>query len=142
MTREDFPIGRMPAGRRVLASVGLDSGRLSITGAIGHPNSLRAGNGDAYGQVQDLIRHGTESGDFQPAFGWTLDGVRELLTIWERWHLNDMRAGCEHQRVAGIRELGATCETCGYRYGSAWLREELPADVVAWAQEIIAGGSR
>lgn len=23
-----------------------------------------------------------------------------MLAVWERWHLNDMRAGCEHQRAA------------------------------------------
>lgn len=29
--------------------------------------------------------------------------------------------------------IGAPCPECGYRYGTAWLKRELPADVVAWA---------
>lgn len=28
--------------------------------------------------------------------------------------------------------LGAPCPTCGYRYGTAWLKRELPAEVVSW----------
>lgn len=30
--------------------------------------------------------------------------------------------------------LGAPCPTCGYCYGSAWLKRELPPEVVAWAE--------
>lgn len=30
--------------------------------------------------------------------------------------------------------IGAPCPTCGYRYGTAWLKRELPAEVVAWAE--------
>lgn len=32
--------------------------------------------------------------------------------------------------------LGAPCPECGYRYGSAWLFEELPAEVVAWVHSL------
>lgn len=151
-----------------------------------------------------------------------------MVAIWDRWHLNDMRAWCPHQRsidttkkvelvsyglttdafhsrkeaiedsarafasgaalelsptaralvlledwfkdrhtppdadspLAGCYEvkkreqkaigwlrpdehprgmLGRACETCGYKYGTTWLYEELPADVIAevktWGQE-------
>lgn len=34
------------------------------------------------------------------------------------------------EHPAGL--LAAPCPTCGYRYGSAWLREELPADILEW----------
>ncbi|UOF78291.1 restriction alleviation protein lar [Caudoviricetes sp.] len=62
--------------------------------------------------------------------------VQQMLAIWERWHLNNMKAGCEHQRTLGWEKDGydkhpcEPCPICGYRYGSAWLKEELPADVV------------
>lgn len=107
---------------------------------------------------------------------WTTKGadfndeqLDEFMTIWGRWHLNHMRAGCEHQRAEGwdqrpidpskpagsygrhfegqqhpswnllgwVRRdehpeglLGFPCPTCGYRYGSAWKHEELPAEVI------------
>lgn len=35
-------------------------------------------------------------------------------------------------------KLGKPCETCGYKYGSAWLREELPPEIVAELRGIIA----
>lgn len=62
---------------------------LSITGVVG-PKS----NGDAYeaGQCCDTVRQCT------PGAGWTADMVARLCDIWQRWHLNDMRPYCEHQR--------------------------------------------
>ena len=87
-----------------------------------------------------------------------------MAKIWERWNLNDMKAGCEHQRALGWQDvrinpselpkthanrdekgimamwvdqeehkdglLCKPCPTCGYKYGSAWLKEELPQDVI------------
>lgn len=53
------------------------------------------------------------------------------------WHLNAMRAGCTHQRAAGWGrqdDIGKPCPECGYRYGSAWLFEPLPAEVETWAR--------
>ncbi len=41
----------------------------------------------------------------------------ELIDIWEKWHLNDMRAGCEHQRkLDPYREIQVT----EFRPSSAW----------------------
>jgi hypothetical protein len=78
--------------------------------------------------------------------------TQRMAQIWERWHLNDMRAGCEHQRAEDwgkerVSETGKLscwvypnehpkgvlmkpCLVCGYKFGSAWLTEELPADIV------------
>lgn len=60
--------------------------------------------------------------------------------IAERWHLNGMRAGCAHQKVAyetdryGRRipslRLTLPCPVTGYKYGTAWLVEPLPREVV------------
>lgn len=30
--------------------------------------------------------------------GWNRAKAKKLLKIWDEWHLNDMQAGCEHQR--------------------------------------------
>jgi len=53
------------------------------------------------------------------------------------YHLNDLHAECEHQEARGETyktHPSAVCPDCGYKLGSAWLRRELPVDVVAWAE--------
>lgn len=101
--------------------------------------------------------------------------IRRMLEVWRRWHLNDMKAGCEHQRTekwderpidpskpastyvtlkagqcgclsdykgwnmltwitrkehpAGL--LSEACPVCGYKFGSMWLYEAIPAEVIA-----------
>ena len=146
----------------VFVTITYDTGRLSITGVVG-PKS----NGDAFGscgQIADTLTDST----FRPAKN--VDTVR-LSDVWDRWHLNDMRAGCEHQRADGwdtrpidpakpLRSYGKhfpgqrqeswnmltwvradehpdgllsrPCPTCGYKYGTAWLREDVPSDVLTF----------
>jgi hypothetical protein len=36
--------------------------------------------------------------------------------------------------------LTKPCDVCGYKYGSRWLFEELPADVLATIETLIAEG--
>lgn len=179
-----------------------ETGRLSMHGVIG---PLRSGNcRGSCGQCIDEIREGF------PADGWTREMVDKLCDIWERWHLNDMRAYCEHQKSMGWDKLarepitfynyslnkeamkkrheaesaampqslvvtkeikgeltafyepkkplfagdrGPTstqqrgwirfdefeegilckpCPVCGYKYGTQWLKEEVPEEVIDW----------
>lgn len=94
------------------------------------------------------------------AKGWDAEKWFDLLDIWKSWHLNDMHAECEHQRAMGWKYedhrgmevvteimttrqgeveveshfdeyLGHPCPVCGYHIGSAWLKVELPASVIA-----------
>ena len=70
--------------------------------------------------------------------------IRDVLSRWFpelrpyfKYHLNSMHAGCPHQRALGWKaegNIGRECPECGYRYGSAWLHEELPDNVVAWVK--------
>lgn len=76
--------------------------------------------------------------------------IKRLLIIWDRWHLNDMNAGCEHQREL-LRDKVQfpnqeytelikhsefiKCSKCGYAYGSKWIFEELPPNVVEFIKE-------
>jgi hypothetical protein len=160
--------------RHAFARIQYRDGKLSISGVVGP-----RGNGDAYGSVGQWImdfkdydeRGRLTLADIQPAPGWTADTVRRFFDVWERWHLNDMRAGCAHQRAEGWGErrideskpataygkfhpgqhgptwnllgwvtpaevpgglMTAPCPTCGYKYGTAWLTEEVPADVLAF----------
>lgn len=91
--------GRAPVP--VFVKVEYRGGRLSITGVEG---PLR--NGDAVGgcgQIVDTLARR----DFTPtpgdgAFWWR--NIKRLHQVWERWHLNDTRPECEHQRAAGWLE--------------------------------------
>ena len=65
-----------------------DGKRLSMTGVEG---PLR--NGDAMGSCGQ-----TGIKDLVPAQEWNSDQVSTLRLYWEEYHLNDLTAGCEHQR--------------------------------------------
>lgn len=69
----------------------------------------------------------------------------------QRWHLNDMRPGCLHQEAMGWGKghdvtfcgektykdsLGAPCPYCGYKYGSAWLKRELPPEIISLVENV------
>jgi hypothetical protein len=118
-------------------------GRLSITGVV---NPTRGGDAISCGQCTDVLI----DPEFKAAEG--IDVVR-LHELWDRWHLNDMRAGSPAQE-AWLREHPITAvypqshyklardvlaaaglnpdpET-GYKYGHAWLREEVPEEVTDW----------
>lgn len=108
--------------------------------------------------------------------------VREIAAAFPKvepylkFHLNDMNAGCAHQRALGWKtcpghygtdaigcsgqklnaaqrikyrdrsggakqqwrcsddKLGKPCPTCGYAYGTSWLFEPLPPEVIEWAE--------
>lgn len=191
--------------------------RLSITGVEGPKR-----NGDAFGSCGQITIVPEE---ITPAPGWNTDLITRFAAVWDRWHLNDMRAGCEHQRASGradamievvtykmtseayrlrneaIEEarkaamegrvanltstgralispdwykdkftppdansplsgmyevksretkragwvnqqehpagmLSAPCEVCGYKYGTAWLKETVPDDVLAFLSSL------
>lgn len=113
--------------------------RLSITGEV-YENHRGVGGGQCYDELTE------EFGD-DPR-------TARLVELWKRWHLNDMRAGCEHQRrswdvakkitVKGEEKaagwvtqnehpeglLSKPCSVCAYRYGTAWLFEEVPSEVI------------
>lgn len=80
---------------RLYVTVDWDGKRLSITGVEG-PKA----NGDCRGSCGQtgIPRNTPESGWLKLSDGWDQPTVDRLREVWDRWHLNDMRAGCEHQR--------------------------------------------
>ena len=60
--------------------------------------------------------------------------MKRIKEVWERWHLNDFHAGCEHQRAFEKEPYenhrGAYCEICDYVYGTDWKFEELPQKII------------
>lgn len=105
-----------------------DKGRLSITGVEG-PMS----NGDAKGScgqcVDALGRITTLSA------GWTPEMVAKLRDVWEAWHLNDMRAGCEHQRAEGWGDEELEVVTYGLTSEAHELRHIAEAEACAAARD-------
>lgn len=133
--------------------------RLSICGNIGESSG-----GQNHDEILRLIKG--EGKAFLP-----VADLQRLYEVWVRWHLNDMRAGCEHQRAEGWDKkplyadqplnayvkhpdghsgwnmlswvpekdgglLSKPCAVCGYRFGSAWLHEDVPADVIAFLDQL------
>lgn len=117
----------------VCIEYGSDTGRLSFSG------KGRYGSG----QCLDGLLKGKPSADYMSC------EVEALFSTWKRWHLNNMRPGTKKQ-MAQIRKwqrLNRECsyenicqwlkeidlyEDEGYRYGSGWLKEEVPDDVLNW----------
>lgn len=53
------------------------------------------------------------------------------------YHLNDMHAGCPHQRARDERydvHGGVICMQCGWKLGAGWYADELPPEVEAWSR--------
>lgn len=80
----------------------------------------------------------------------SVDELKKLKDIWDRWHLNDMHGECIHQDKAAhcaevggwlqgdewtkmVEEQTAKCPI-RYSYGSKWLVEPLPFEVVRFIQ--------
>lgn len=82
---------------RGFCKIEFSKGKLSISGVIG-PRSNGNCKGSC-GQCVDEIREGT------PAEGWTKEMVNRFCDLWEKWHLNDMRPYCPHQKELGWDKL-------------------------------------
>ncbi len=78
---------------------------------------------DQAGQIHEELGRITDSRG-----GLRRSDMQALQQIWQRWHLNDMRAGCVHQ--------GGVCPE-GYQHGSAWLVELLPESVVEQVRSLM-----
>jgi hypothetical protein len=185
----------------VYCEITFADGKLSIHGVIG-PMS----NGDSRGgcgQINISFRECYPDPTFIE--GWTAELFARFLSTWDRWHLNDMRAGCQHQREAwdiAVEDATATpeeyaayqtmkarvyavtmgfdapkyetleiaellsfdmvkvekteekaagwvshlehpegllskpCPVCRYKYGSTWLKESVPDDVIAFLESL------
>ena len=78
----------------VFCKIEYKEGKLSISGVVAPTE-----NGDAYegGQIYDSIAENLDFFDF--AEGWDKIKAFQFVEYWKEWHLNDLQAGCEHQRA-------------------------------------------
>lgn len=84
---------------KAYCKIEFSNSRLSISGVVGPKR-----NGDcsgSAGQCVDSIREG------RPTDDWTPEMLQKFCDIWDRWHLNDMRPWCKHQRELGWDELAS-----------------------------------
>jgi len=167
-------VGYVEREGEAFAKITYFDGKLSIFGVIG----TRGGNATgSSGQWIMSFREYDDRGHLtldklKPAPGWTKYKVKKFLDIWDKWHLNDSRAGCEHQREWGWGEepidptqpttaygtfypgqtspswnlkgcvyppfghLAEACPECGYKYGTAWLFEEVPNTAIKFLREL------
>jgi hypothetical protein len=133
---------------RVHIKIELNDGKLSISGVEG---ALPSGNClGSCGQIDMHLRtENRHANGWKYMPGWTPSKMTKLLEIWDRWHLNDMKAGTSKQeafirdwKAAGNKyDYTAVCkalEEAGllvdgeYKYGTKWLKEEVPQEVIEW----------
>ena len=90
-----FPDASGAARYPFMVTMRWDGTKLAISGDCQHSG----------GQISELLVHPS----LMPAPGWDAAKLARLRELWERWHLNSLRAGCEHQRAAGwgAREVTA-----------------------------------
>lgn len=74
---------------RYFCKIKFENGRLSIS-AVHGPYK----NGNAWGGCGQLMLPLMDT--YSP--GWSEPLLAQFNSTWERWHLNDMRPGCQHQR--------------------------------------------
>lgn len=113
------------ATARAFCEIQFENGRLSITGVIG---PLRSGDcRGCAGQRVDEIREG------RPCDEWTREMLDKFCSIWDEWHLNDMRPYCKHQKELGWDKLAVTPVTLyHYRLNSKTLRRKESMKKSSW----------
>lgn len=134
----------------VFCNIKYENKRLSITGVEGPKR-----NGDAWGSCGQIEMHYKtlqERTAITPAGGWTPELIGQFFDVWDRWHLNDMRAGSQVQmeylranpvkhedytkRCERLAAAGLNPDLDGYKYGHAWKFEEVPASVIEFLKSL------
>ena len=108
------------------AHIKLADGKLSIIGVEGPTQG-----GNALGSCGQ-VREGEHIVNLAP--GWTRPILTAFYAMWDRWHLNNLRSECEHQR--DMITLAQECPVCDYQIGTAWLTEELPEYVAEFMAKL------
>lgn len=132
----------------VFCNIEMEDGNLSITGVEG-PKS----NGDAIGSCGQIVMS-MDIDVITPAPAWDKAMLSQFVNVWKCWHLNDMNAGTPEQKAElakhkfpgyplshfewarGVLTAADLQPHNGYSYGSKWLRQEVPAEVVAFLQAL------
>jgi hypothetical protein len=113
---------------RVTVEIRINNGKFSMSGDMG----------GSCGQIYDSIEPATS-------------GQEDLLDLWKKYHLNDMKSGTPRQMelVKGLPYVEACAvlerenlledilpDGKKYIYGTGWLTEELPEDIEDLVEEV------
>ena len=110
----------------VYAHIYYHNGKLTITGVEGPLAS-----GHCLGSAGQIKNYLIDFDHFAP--DWDQSKIQTFATVWDKWHNNDLRPECEHQRALGQTwktHPSSECDECGYVLGSAWLTEAIPNSVL------------
>lgn len=150
-------VGHELIGKRrekVWVNISYRDGRLSFTGEFG-PRASGNARGSC-GQIEMSMPGGK---GIIPVDPWNQEMVTRLFNLWNRWHLNDMQAGTPKQMEALRDAFGSQSYSHDqalevldnegilvdrdylhngkpYRYGSAWLHEDVPEHVLQWLRNL------
>lgn len=102
------------------------------------------GEWHGYGQNYDDLTNE----NLVPSDGYEYSDLLKIQSIWKRWHLNDLRAGTPRQeefvrnwKLSNAYDYSAVCQALenagllidnGYRYGSSWVKEDVPQNVIKY----------
>lgn len=123
----------------VFCKVQYTDGKLSISGVVGPKR-----NGDAWGSCGQIEmsfdEYPEKSREYAGGFrGWNKKTFEKFLQVWRAWHLNDMKAACEHQRAAGWEQLAGKKVTLYNFRLSPEIREEI-REAEAAALDVVKTG--
>ena len=134
---------------------GADGNKLSITGVEG-PTA----GGNCVGSCGQIEMHLKDELDkITPAPGWDAAKIEQFFKVWDRWHLNDMKAGSAVQEqylrdnpidkseyqypksyfdaaTKALKAAGLNPDASGYKYGHAWKREDVPDEVIEFLKSL------
>lgn len=118
--------------------------------------SISGDVGNTAGQIHDQLKKQLSAGNLKLDDDIDKDDFRKFLDIWDKWHLNDMNAGTIKQmelvndhidddkyknekdwydKAVAILEDNNLLEDDGYRFGSKWLYNPLPKDVIVFVSD-------
>lgn len=141
-------IGKQQGLGSLFCRIEFKNGKLSITGVEGPKR-----DGNAFGSCGQIIMSDWNITEYAP--GWNPELVSEFRNIWDRWHLNDMRAGTPAQgewlrqnpvvfkypdsyyikASEALSAVGLNPDN-GYKYGSKLLKEEVPKTVIDFLESL------
>ncbi len=131
-------VGTNQQGHKMFCRIKIKDGNLSITGVESPLN-----NGDCKGSAGQIIGSYKDRYNTIEKFskGWSESMFGRFITIWDKWHLNNMTSHCEHiDEVAYNRTLTveAFCWSKKYHYLKMDVTNSVDPEEVAEKAELLA----
>ena len=155
--KKEVFIGRTDQLEHIYCGIKFVNDKLSISGEIGR---------NCFGQIQDELQAHLDNDSLHLSKFIDKDSVQEFLNIWDKWHLNNLTPGSPRQEkfvknfakeakqtnprwgydydeiCSALKEADLLIDKeyihngKEYRYGSAWLFKEVPADALEFLQSL------